>query len=106
VIDAGVLARRSAATTATNPHIGAQVDLVIFGGHSWNPSGCMHMVADKVPATVLTCFLGAGNTTRLNHILTEQHAKPIAVIENEFGDVGIDDAIVLDAEQLCDGCGE
>jgi len=43
--------------------------------------------------------LGAGKTTLLNHILTEQHGKRIAVIENEFGEVGIDDAIVLDAEE-------
>lgn len=48
----------------------------------------------KVPVTVLTGFLGSGKTTLLNRILKENHGKKIAVIENEFGAVGIDDKLV------------
>merc|ERR1711933_363501 len=49
---------------------------------------------NKVPVSVLTGFLGSGKTTLLNHILGANHGKRIAVIENEFGEVGIDDALV------------
>jgi G3E family GTPase len=57
------------------------------------------MTDDRIPVTVLTGFLGSGKTTLLNRILTEQHGRRIAVIENEFGEVGVDDALVLDAEE-------
>ena len=50
---------------------------------------------DLIPVTILTGFLGAGKTTLLNRILTEQHGEKIAVIENEFGETGIDNDILV-----------
>ena len=59
----------------------------------------MNTVETRVPVTVLTGFLGSGKTTLLNRILTENHGKKIAVIENEFGEVGIDNDLVIGAEE-------
>ena len=63
---------------------------------------------EKVPVTILTGFLGSGKTTLLNRILTEEHGKRIAVIENEFGEVGIDQGLVINADEevfeMSNGC--
>ena len=53
----------------------------------------------KIPVTVLTGYLGAGKTTLLNRILTEEHGKKYAVIVNEFGEVGIDNDLVVGADE-------
>jgi len=54
---------------------------------------------ETIPVTVLTGYLGAGKTTLLNRILTEQHGKKYAVIVNEFGEIGIDNDLVVDSDE-------
>ncbi len=56
-------------------------------------------MSDQVPVTVLTGYLGAGKTTLLNRILTENHGKKYAVIINEFGELGVDNDLVVDADE-------
>ena len=57
------------------------------------------MSTGPIPVTVLTGFLGAGKTTLLNRILTEQHGQKLAVIENEFGEVGVDNQLVIQSDE-------
>lgn len=62
----------------------------------------------KIPVTVLTGFLGSGKTTLVNHILTADHGHRIAVIENEFGEIPIDNALVFNGQEqiieMSNGC--
>lgn len=57
------------------------------------------MASSPIPVTVLTGFLGAGKTTLLNRILSEQHGRKLAVIENEFGEVAVDNQLVIPSEE-------
>ncbi|WP_370868407.1 GTP-binding protein [Phenylobacterium sp.] len=59
----------------------------------------MAAMTDKTPVTVLTGYLGAGKTTLLNRILSEDHGKRYAVIVNEFGEVGIDNELIVGADE-------
>src|ERR1700688_1295800 len=56
-------------------------------------------MSDKVPVTVLTGYLGAGKTTLLNRILSEPHGQKFAVIVHEFGEVGIDNDLIVGADE-------
>ena len=56
-------------------------------------------MTDKIPVTVLTGYLGAGKTTLLNRILSEPHGKKYAVIVNEFGEIGIDNDLIIGADE-------
>jgi G3E family GTPase len=57
------------------------------------------VTSQKVPVTVLTGYLGAGKTTLLNRILSENHGKKYAVIVNEFGEIGIDNDLIIGADE-------
>ena len=65
-------------------------------------------IKDKIPVTVLTGFLGSGKTTLLNYLLRENHGMKIAVIENEFGEIGIDGCLVVGSTEeifeMTNGC--
>src|SRR5215467_9244494 len=53
----------------------------------------------QTPVTVLTGYLGAGKTTLLNRILSEEHGKKYAVIVNEFGEIGIDNELIVESDE-------
>lgn len=55
--------------------------------------------AERLPVTVLTGYLGAGKTTLLNRVLTYQHGRKVAVIVNEFEEIGIDNQLVVDTDE-------
>jgi G3E family GTPase len=56
-------------------------------------------MSDLIPVTVLTGYLGAGKTTLLNRILSENHGKKYAVVINEFGELGVDNDLVVDSDE-------
>lgn len=62
----------------------------------------------KIPVTILTGFLGSGKTTFVNYLLKANHGKKLAIVENEFGEVGIDDGLVMQAKEevieMMNGC--
>ena len=68
----------------------------------------MNSSKNSLPVTLLSGFLGSGKTTLLNYVLKQNHGKKIAVIENEFGEIGIDSEFVIGADQdifeMSNGC--
>jgi len=69
-------------------------DTICVIAEMWKAKECVATESSKLPVTILTGFLGAGKTTLLNYILQEQRGKKIAIIENEFGEVSIDDDLL------------
>ena len=71
-------------------------------------AACDERTDAPIPVTILTGFLGSGKTTLLNRILSERHGEKIAVIENEFGEVGVDNDLLLAGDdsivEMNNGC--
>lgn len=68
----------------------------------------MSMMDDRIPVTIITGFLGAGKTTLLNQLIKKYSEKKFAIIENEFGEIGVDSGLIVDAGEtvfeLANGC--
>ena len=68
----------------------------------------MKETPNRIPVTIIAGFLGAGKTTLLNNLLTAPHGKEVAVLVNEFGEIGIDHALIVasddDVIELSNGC--
>ena len=56
-------------------------------------------MSQRIPVTILTGYLGAGKTTLLNRILSEDHGRRYAVIVNEFGEIGIDNDLIINTDE-------
>ena len=69
------------------------------GVHFGTAHGLTEWIQNPIPVTVLTGFLGSGKTTLLNRILSERHGRKLAVIENEFGEVGVDNHLVIQSDE-------
>jgi len=82
-------------TRRRHPHVGKRATTAAAHAAS-------SVVDSRVPVTVVTGFLGSGKTTLLNNILTQSHGKKIAVIENEFGEIGIDQDLVAVAKNTAE----
>jgi G3E family GTPase len=77
----------------TTPDDGIRRSIPVYGAQA------EFAMSDKIPVTVLTGYLGAGKTTLLNRILSEPHGQKYAVIVNEFGEIGIDNDLVVGADE-------
>src|SRR6516162_4311821 len=85
-------------TRGPRPAVPAQGQYFIFGAGVFG-ARMSQSTSQKIPVTVLTGYLGAGKTTLLNRILSENHGKKYAVIVNEFGEIGIDNDLIIGADE-------
>jgi G3E family GTPase len=83
-------------------------DGVASAGPTFDAAAIRRRIGGRLPVTVVTGFLGSGKTTLVNHVLSNREGARVAVIVNEFGEIGIDGALVVAAEgdmvELANGC--